>query len=171
MTAAGRLFDSGPLRLLPAAVREPRRAWLAILVGLALTLCGSLLLSWAASHLAPSLAKPEFPMKGPVAFGLLVVFAPVAETLIMAGVLSLMTRVLSPTIAVLGSALLWGAAHSAQAAVWGLVIWWPFLIFSTLFVVWRQRSLFLAFAIPAVVHALQNLGPALLIASGQMPAS
>jgi hypothetical protein len=46
------------------------------------------------------------------------------------------------------------------------VIWWPFLVFSTLFVTWRDRSLWLAFALPMCVHALQNLPPALLIASG-----
>jgi hypothetical protein len=35
-----------------------------------------------------------------------------------------------------------------------------------LFVAWRQRSLLAAFAVPAAVHALHNLPPALLIASG-----
>jgi membrane protease YdiL (CAAX protease family) len=167
MTVAVRLFDGGPLRFLPEALREPRRAWLAILVGLVLTLGGSLILSWVANSLAPSLAKPEFPMKGLVAFGLLVVFAPVVETLIMAAVLSVLTRVLSPTAAVLGSSLLWGIAHSAQAAVWGLVIWWPFLIFSTLYLVWRQRSVLAGLAVAATCHALQNLVPAVVIAFGR----
>jgi len=49
------------------------------------------------------------------------------------------------------------------------VIWWPFLVFSTLFVTWRQRSLWLAFAIPMCVHALQNLLPSLLVAFGARP--
>jgi len=47
-----------------------------------------------------------------------------------------------------------------------LVIWWPFLVFSTLFVTWRDRSLTLAFLIPMCVHALQNLLPAILVAYG-----
>jgi len=164
MTTAVRLFDSGPLRLLPAALREPRRAWLAILIGVALTLSGSLLLSWLATMIAPTLAKPEFPMRGPIAFLLLILFAPLVETLIMAGVLSLLARFLTPTLAVLASALLWGIAHSLQAAVWGLVIWWPFLIFSTLYMVWRERSVWAALGVVTATHALQNLGPALLIA-------
>ena len=164
MTTAVRLFDSGPLRLLPAALREPRRAWLAILIGVALTLSGSLLLSWLATMIAPSLAKPGFAMRGPVAFLALVLFAPLVETLIMAGVLSLLARFLTPTFAVLASALLWGIAHSLQAAVWGLVIWWPFLIFSTLYMVWRERSVGAALGVVTATHALQNLGPALLIA-------
>ena len=164
MTTAVRLFDSGPLRLLPAALREPRRVWLAILVGVALTLSGSLLLSWLATMIAPTLAKPEFAMRGPIAFLLLILFAPLVETLIMAGVLSLLARFLTPTLAVLASALLWGIAHSLQAAVWGLVIWWPFLIFSTLYMVWRQRGFWTGFAVAAMTHALQNLVPGLLVA-------
>ena len=164
MTAAVRLFDSGPLRLLPAAVREPRRAWLAIPVGAALTLSGSLLLSWTASTIAPTLAKPDFPMRGLPAFGLLVLFAPIVETLIMAIVLSLLARFFSPTVTVLGSAALWGVAHSLQAPVWGLVVWWPFVIFSTLYMVWRERGVVAAIGVAAATHALQNLVPGWTIA-------
>jgi len=74
-----------------------------------------------------------------------------------------------PAWAIVVSALGWGIAHSSVAPIWGLVIWWPFLVFSTLFVTWRQRSLGLAFAIPMVVHALQNLLPSLLVAYGARP--
>ncbi len=160
------LFDSGPLRLLPSAVREPRRAWLAILIGAALTLAGSLALSWMATSVAPTLARPDFPMQGPVAFLLLFAFAPFVETLIMAAVLSLLARFLSPTLAVLLSAALWGIAHSLQAAAWGLVIWWPFVIFSTLYMVWRERSVVAALGVATATHALQNLLPAFMIAFG-----
>ena len=166
MSAAARLFDSGPLRLLPTAVREPRRAWLAILVGVVLTLTGSLLLSWLANQFTPELAKPEFPVSGALAIALLVGFAPIGETLIMAAVLAVLSRFLAPTAAVLASALMWGALHSMQAAAWGLVIWWPFVIFSMLYLVWRQRGLLIGLAVPAATHALQNLGPALLVAYG-----
>lgn len=163
MTAA-RMFDSGPLRFLPVPLREPRRVWLAILVGWALSFTGSILLAWAAQGVAPSLGRPSFAMSGPIAFLLLAIFAPVAETLIMALLLGLLTRFVSPTIAVLASALLWGIAHSLQAPVWGLVIWWPFLIFSTLYIVWRQRGLWVGLAVAAATHAMQNLIPALLVA-------
>jgi len=164
VTAAVRLFDSGPLRLLPTALREPRRAWLAIPVGAALTLSGSLLLSWGASMLAPTLAKPDFPLRGLPAFGLLVLFAPLVETLIMAVMLSLLARFLNPTAAVLSSALLWGVAHSLQAPVWGLVVWWPFVIFSALYMVWRQRSVAAAIGVATATHLLQNLVPGWTIA-------
>jgi hypothetical protein len=101
-------------------------------------------------------------------FVLLALFSPILETLIMAGVLSILLRVISPTAAILASAVGWGIAHSLAAPSWGLVIWWPFLVFSTLFTVWRDRSLWLALAIPAAVHMLQNVGPALIVASGRL---
>lgn len=160
------LFDSGPLCLLPSALREPRQAWVAILIGAALTLAGSLALSALATSVAPTLGKPEFPMRGPVAFLLLFAFAPFVETLIMAALLTVLARFMSPTFAVLISAALWGIAHSLQAAVWGLVIWWPFVIFSTLYMVWRERSVVAALGVATATHALQNLLPALKIAFG-----
>jgi hypothetical protein len=87
----------------------------------------------------------------------------------MGGVLALLLRFVPPTAAVLLSALAWGIAHSVAAPAWGLVIWWPFVVFSTLFVTWRQRSLALALVVPACAHALQNLLPSLILLSGIKP--
>ena len=162
-----RLFDDSFLRFLPAPMREPRRAWLAILTAWALSILGSVVLAAISQTLVPGLPAPEFPMKGPVALFMLVVFAPFVETLIMGGLLSLFLRFTPPAIAVLLSAVGWGAAHSSQALGWGLVIWWPFLIFSTLYVVWRQRGFWIAVAVVTTTHALQNLGPGLMVAFGQ----
>ena len=161
-----RLFDDSFLRILPAPLREPRRAWLAILTGWALSLLGSIALAALSKLVAPALPAPEFNMKGPMVFFLLVLFAPFVETLIMGGVLSLLLRIANPTVAILLSAFGWGLAHSSQALGWGLVIWWPFLIFSTLYVVWRQRGFWLAIGVVTATHALQNLGPSLLVAFG-----
>ena len=161
--ATALMLDSGPLRFLPAALREPRRAWLAILTGWALSFAGSILLSWAVQGLAPGLGKPSFPMTGLPIFLMLTVFAPLVETLIMAGVLAILARFMPAAAAILASAILWGIAHSLQAPVWGLIIWWPFLIFSTLYMVWRQRGVWAGIAVAATTHALQNLGPALLV--------
>ena len=105
-------------------------------------------------------------MKGPGALLLLVVFAPLLETLIMAGFLSLLLRFMPPAAAILVSAAGWAIAHSLQAVGWGLVIWWPFLIFSTLYVVWRQRGFWAGVGVAATTHALQNLGPGLVVAFG-----
>lgn len=161
-----RLFDDNFLRFLPAPLREPRRAWLAILIGWSLSIVGSLALAALSKAIAPQLPTPDFPMKGPLAFFLLVAFAPLLETLIMAGFLSLFLRFLPPAAAILLSALGWGIAHSLEAIGWGLVIWWPFLIFSTLFVVWRQRGFWAGVGVAAATHALQNVGPGWVVAFG-----
>jgi hypothetical protein len=114
--------------------------------------------------LLPHAEQPQFHANGAAAMFALVVFSPVVETMIMGTVLLVLLRFLSPAVAIIVSAIGWGIAHSTVAPIWGLIIWWPFLIFSTLFVAWRSRSLVLAFAIPMAVHALQNLVPALLVA-------
>ena len=162
----GRLLDDSFLKFLPEPLREPRRAWLAILTGWLLSIVGSLALAALSRAIAPQLPAPAFPMTGLTAVFLLVVFAPVLETLIMAGFLSLFLRFMPPAAAILLSAAGWGIAHSLEALGWGLVIWWPFLIFSTLFVVWRQRGFWAGVGIAATTHALQNLGPGLLVAFG-----
>src|SRR5688572_470719 len=108
----------------------------------------------------PQVARPSFDVGGTAAFVLLVLFAPVVETLIMAFFLEVMLRLkVPPTAAILLSSAGWGIAHSLAAPAWGLVIWWPFLIFSTLYVTWRKRSLLAALAMPAAAHALHNLLP------------
>jgi hypothetical protein len=161
-----RLFDDNFLRFLPAPLREPQRAWLAIPTAWALSILGSLILAAISSAVMPQLKGPDFPMKGWGALFALVIFAPFFETLIMAGLIWLFELALSTTGAILASAVVWGIFHSTQALGWGLVIWWPFLIFSTLFVVWRQRGFWPGIAVAATTHALQNLGPALMIAFG-----
>ena len=160
----GRLLDDSFLKYLPAPLREPRRAWLSIATGWLLSVLGSVVLAALSRGLAPDLPTPEFPMKGMLALFLLVVFAPVLETLIMAGFLSLCRRFMPPAAAILLSAAGWGVAHSLEAVGWGLVIWWPFLIFSTLYVTWRQRGFWVGIGVAATTHALQNLGPALVVA-------
>jgi hypothetical protein len=162
--APTRLLDDSFLRFLPVPLREPRRAWLAIPTGFLLSILGSLALAALSKAIAPQLPTPDFPMKGPLAFFLLVVFAPLLETLIMAGFLSLFLRFLPPAGAILLSAAGWAVAHSLEAVGWGLVIWWPFLIFSTLFVVWRQRGFWAGVGVAATTHALQNVGPGWVVA-------
>jgi hypothetical protein len=156
-----------PLSWFPKAIKQPSNAFASIGIGWLLTFPASILLSVLLHWVAPNAKGPEFPITGPMAVFLLVVFSPVLETLIMGGVLLLLLRFVPRTWAVLISAIGWGIAHSTAAPIWGLVIWWPFLIFSTLFVAWRSRSLALAFLIPMVTHGLQNLGPALLVATGK----
>jgi membrane protease YdiL (CAAX protease family) len=154
------------LRYLPAAIRTPEQPLRAIAFGWLTAFPPSILFAVLGAFLIPQAEQPQFHVSGGLAMFALVVFSPVLETLIMGTVLLVLLRLFSPTIAILVSALGWGVAHSSVTPIWGLVIWWPFLVFSTLFVTWRRRSLWLAFAIPMSVHALQNLLPALLVAYG-----
>ena len=170
MTAnvASSVFHDGPLSLFPKVLREPRRAWLVIPLAWLLCIIPSLGLAYLVQNMAPRLDMPEFPIKGHVGFFALAVFAPIVETFILAAIVSVLRLVFSPTIAVFLSAIGWGVAHSLQAAAWGFVVWWPFLIMSMLYIVWRQRGFWLAIAIPAAVHMMQNSGPAYGVAYGGM---
>ena len=159
-----RLFDDSFLRFLPASLREPRRAWLAIPTGWALSMLGSLLLALAVELLVPNLASPDIPKMAPaMLIFMFVVFAPAVESILMGAILVLLLRWMPPVTAVVVSALAWGVFHSLQASAWGLAIWWPFLIFSTLFVVWRQRGFWTGVGVATATHMLQNLGPALAL--------
>ena len=71
--------------------------------------------------------------------------------------------ILPPVAVVILSSIGWGIAHSLAAPIWGLIIWWPFLIFSTLYVTWRVKGKLNAVALVAIVHALNNFLPALLL--------
>ena len=161
-------LDNGPLSFLPRPNRDPSRPWLSIPVAWATSFVPSIVLAWIISKLIPGAETPDFGNLPPaLIFFAVVIFAPVVETLIMGTVLLILLRFVRPTVAILISAVGWGVAHSVQIPVWGLTIWWPFLVLSTLFVAYRERSLLAAFALPAIVHAFQNLGPALVIATGQ----
>ena len=166
MTAPAAVGPESLLRFLPRAIRTPARPLRAIAFGWLTAFPASILLAVLGALLMPGAKPPEFHASGGLAMFALVILSPVLETLIMGTVLLVLLRLFSPTVAILVSAFGWGIAHSTVAAIWGLVIWWPFLIFSTLFVTWRQRSLWRAFLIPMCVHALQNLIPAALIAFG-----
>ena len=160
-----RLFDDNFLRFFPAPLREPRRAWLAIPIAWLLSFLGSLVLAMVVHWLAPDARSVEIP-KLP-AWLIILAFAilsPLIESILMGLGLKLLMRFMSPGVAILVSAVCWGIFHSLQIPVWGLAIWWPFLIFSTLFVVWQQRGFWTGVGVAAATHCLQNLGPSLAIA-------
>lgn len=165
--AAGEAVGSGtPLQYLPKAIRVPRRPLMATAIGWLTAFPPSIVLAIIGALLLPNAAQPEFQVDGAAALFALVIFAPVVETLLMGLALLILLFFVPPSAAIMLSAVGWGVAHSLMVPIWGLVIWWPFLVFSTLFVAWRSRSLVLAFLIPMCVHALQNVVPALLLAYG-----
>ena len=152
----------------PGFLTVARRPLVTIVGAYLLTILGSLMLATIVRAVMPSGEAPDFSEiaalgPGVVIFSL-VIFAPVVETLIMGAVLMILQLFMRPGYAIVVSAAGWALAHSLQATVWGMVIWWPFLIFSLLFVVWRERSIWLAFLMPMIVHAMQNSLPALMVA-------
>jgi hypothetical protein len=82
--------------------------------------------------------------------------APMIETALMALALVLLERVATPAAAVIGSAILWACLHAADSIAQALVVWWPFLVFSTAFVVWRRRSAAVGYLVAVTIHALYN---------------
>jgi hypothetical protein len=158
--------SDSPLRFLPKAIRVPERPFRAIAVAWLTSFPISIILALLASRFFPDAGHPDFKGGPALIIFAVVIFSPVVETLIMGTVLLILLRFLPEWVAIVVSAIGWGIAHSMLSPTWGMAVWWPFLILSTLFVAWRKRSPLLAFVLPICVHALQNLLPALLIASG-----
>ena len=87
----------------------------------------------------------------------IVIVAPILETLLMAPLLALFVRVLPRRrYAVLASASVWAILHSLSAPIWGVCIFWTFVVFSTAFLVWREVSLWHALGVTVTIHALNN---------------
>lgn len=143
-------------------------AWRYVLLAWPLVAIPGLALGWLSSRLFPGLPGPDLAANTPawMLVAGVVLFSPAIETLIMSGPVALVNRFAGPLAAVIGSALLWAGAHSLEAARWGLVIWWPFLIFSIAYLAWRPRGYWAAIGVVAAIHALNNAGPvvALLLA-------
>lgn len=164
MDAVSRPVAPRPVPIFPSLLFEPRRPALYIPAAVALSLAGAVLLSTAAATLFPAAKGPTFPSFGGTFLFMVVIFAPFLETAIMAGVIEVLRRFLSPWATVAVSAAGWGAAHSAMAPAWGLVIWWPFTIFSLAYLVWRERAWWQGYLVAATIHALQNAVPAVSMA-------
>jgi membrane protease YdiL (CAAX protease family) len=147
------LFETDPI-----APRYVAKAWLTALLP-------TIALSALARSVAADAAGPQFPGEaGPLI--LFVVFVgPALETLLLALPVLGLNRLFGPGPAVVGSALIWAVAHSLVVAVWGLVIWWPFLIMSIAFLTWRRQGLLWALGVAFAIHALQNGFAVLLILS------
>ncbi len=128
-----------------------------------LALLPSLALSLALLAISPDAEAPEFAASGPMLAFLLVVFAPVVETLLMTPPLLLLARLLGPGPAVVASAIGWGVLHSLAAPVWGFIVWWSFLILSIALLNWRSKGLLRAMLTVTAIHALQNSVPAALL--------
>lgn len=86
-----------------------------------------------------------------------VIFAPIAETFLLALGLQVLHRVNSrPLVAITASAVAWGLLHALVAPVWFFGTVWSFFVFSAAYFGWRPHSFRHAFVAAAVPHALLN---------------
>jgi hypothetical protein len=115
-------------------------------------------LSLLVSTYLPNLKTPVFPPSHWLieAFNI-VILSPVVETLLMAGILAVFLKFVGKPQAIVASAATWGGLHSLVASAWGLIVWWPFIIFSTIYLAWKQRGFWFGCAMAASAHLLHNL--------------
>ena len=104
---------------------------------------------------------PMAPLKSISKWGFLltiVLFAPLSETLLMAPMLAVLMRLWGGRRlpAALSSAAVWAFLHSLSALLWGVCIFWTFLVLSIAWLAWRPRSFGHAFLVTFGIHALQN---------------
>ena len=147
------------LRFLPRFLFVAEHTPVYILKAWLLALLPSFLLSSLVFAVAPAAEVPlgEYErMPAAVTAFMLVLVAPFLESLIMAGVAALLYRAFGFAAAAFGSSLAWGLAHSAAVPIWGLVVWWPFLILTIVYLTWRQRGFWFAIGMATAVHGLQN---------------
>jgi hypothetical protein len=164
VTATEPALTAPSLSFLPTLFREPRRPWLVLPIAYLLTISGSLLIASLIGLLIENAEQPDFKFlagSGFTAVFVLAIATPLLETLILAATTSILLKFVKPSLAILLSSAGWAVAHSLQAPIWGLVIFWPFIIFTTLYVVWKKRSLAWGLFMPYAAHFLQNLLPSI----------
>lgn len=87
------------------------------------------------------------------------VASPLIETAFMFPVFSLLERCRVKTLSLpAASALFWAALHALKYPAQGLIVAWPFWVFSAVALHLRAQSKNRAFLVVSAVHALFNLG-------------
>jgi hypothetical protein len=125
-------------------------------IGMALAAAGAV-----NEQAAPSFEGPRLLVLAFVWF-----IGPASETLLMSFILWLLSF-FTKRIVLLAviSALIWAALHSLAVPVWGLVVFWPFFIFSCSYLAWRQKAWWRAVWVSCCVHMFQNFIPGIVIAA------
>jgi hypothetical protein len=95
-----------------------------------------------------------------VLVSLFVIIGPVIETLLMAFFLWLLSFITTRKVllAVI-SCIIWAGLHSLAAPVWGMIIVWPFFVFSCAYLAWQQKSRWHAIGVTSFIHIFQNILP------------
>lgn len=139
---------------------QPRLRYLgrALLADLPVTYAVSLALTWLTRTPPPDLPRDMLPR---LLLGVGVI-SPLVETFGMAVIIWILRRLMARTEYLpLVTALLCAGAHSLAKPLWGVEIFWSFVIFSLCFTAWEKKSFLNAFWMTAGLHALHNLLPTL----------
>jgi hypothetical protein len=110
---------------------------------------------------------PQFSREAGVVllFVSVVIVSPVVETLLLGLSLRIISFVAKkPLRQALVTCAIWAVLHSLAASLWGLVVIWPFFVFSCAYLAWRRRSWWHAMGVACGIHMFQNMLPGILIA-------
>ena len=149
---------------------EPKSMTKYIFLMALISLIPSLVLAVAISAMGLSdQAGPDIQKMDPNTPALFIFFSfaivsPVIETLLMSFIFFLLALFIKSRLklAIL-STIIWAILHSLISPAWGLIIWWPFFVFSCAYLTWRKQSWLKAIWVTACIHALQNLLPSIVI--------
>jgi hypothetical protein len=142
---------------------QPRSTYLgrALLADLPVTVAVSFAITKLTSVPAPGLPWETLPE----VLLAMCVFAPLVETFGMAVIFWVLRRLLTcPKLAPWVTALVCAGLHSLARPLWGLEVFWGFVIFSLCYLAWEKKSPLQAFCMTAILHALHNLVPTLALA-------
>lgn len=118
----------------------------------------------AATGLMTEENAPDF--EGPLILLLYLIWvvSPVLETFIMAGILWLLGLGIKRKVVLAAvSALIWAVLHSLAAPMWGFAIVWPFFVFSSGYLAWKQKAWWKAIVVAIALHGFQNFIAGLLM--------
>ena len=142
--------------------------WKYALVMAGISFVPSILLSFGlgAAGVMTEESGPELGGFGPVTdFAMIVWLSPVVETLLMGVILKALSFISRRRYVLAAmSCGVWAGLHSLCSPAWGLVVFWPFFVFSCSYLAWRRRSWRHAVCVTSLVHMLHNLLPGLAIA-------
>jgi hypothetical protein len=120
----------------------------------------------AVSGIADEGSGPDFEGPALVVLPLVLIAGPAIETLLLAFTLWLLSFFAKRKVVLaLVSALIWAGLHSLAAPAWGLVVFWPFFVFSCSYLAWRERSWGRAVWVTFCIHVFQNVLPGIAIVS------
>lgn len=92
-----------------------------------------------------------------------VVFAPVAETLLLALFLTILSSfIISKLRVAVVSGVLWGLLHGLFGLLWFFAPAWGFFILSCAYLAWHEKGFKYAFIAALIPHMLQNTVSVLL---------